>query len=170
MSIWSSNRIVAFLTIWALVIPFKLMLRLNLLNFSIVYAGLWSYLGGANPFSDSPLIVSIYHTVFQLPFYAPGLASAWLVWYGSKDENLTRQRFIEINVMLILIQALLAMIIPCVGPDYLCIPTPTTGIVALFFVSKVIKEIKSPWSENDEDGVEEGQEYIEQDYEEGLEE
>jgi len=149
MPIWSTNRIIAFLTIWALVIPFKLMLRLNLLNFSIIYAGLWSYLGGANPYSDSPLIVSVLSTVFMLPFYAPGLASAWLVWYGSKNENLTRQRFIETNVMLILIQLVLAMIIPCVSPDYLCIPTPTTGIVALFFVSKVVKEIEVPWSEND---------------------
>ena len=149
MPIWSPNRIIAFLTIWALVIPFKLMLRLNQLRLSIIYAGLWSYLGGANPYSDSPLIVSGLYTVFMLPFYTPGLASAWLVWYGSKNENLTKQRFIETNVMLILIQALLAMIIPCVLADTLCIPTPTTGIVALFFVSKVVKEIKVPWSEND---------------------
>jgi hypothetical protein len=153
MPIWSTNRIIAFLAIWALVIPFKLMLRLNQLRLSIIYAGLWSYLGGANPYSDSPLIVSGLFTVFMLPFYAPGLASAWLVWYGSKNENLTRQRFIETNVMLILIQALLAMIIPCVMADTLCIPTPTTGIVALFFVSKVVKEIEVPWSENDTEHV-----------------
>ncbi len=149
MPIWSPNRIIAFLAIWALVIPFKLMLHLNQLGYSIIYAGLWSYLGAANPFSDSPLVVSVLNTAFQFPFYAPGLASAWLVWYGSKDENLTRQRFIEVNVMLIVIQALLAMIIPCVMAAVVCIPTPTTGIVALFFVSKVVKEIEVPWSEND---------------------
>ncbi|MFW9843595.1 MAG: hypothetical protein ACFFEV_03385 [Candidatus Thorarchaeota archaeon] len=149
MSFWSPNRIVAFLTLWALVVPFKLMLRLNLLHFSIIYAGLWSYLGGTNPFLDSPLIVSILNAAFMLPFYTPGLASAWLVWYNSKNENLTRQRYIEFNVMLTLIQTLLAMIIPCVMADTLCIPTPTTGIVAIFFVSKVIKEIKVPWSDND---------------------
>ncbi len=148
-SFWSTGRITVFLTVWALVIPFKIMINLSRLSSSIIYAGLWSYLGGANPFSESPLIVSFLNTAFQLPFYAPGLASAWLVWHGSKDENLTRMRYIEITVMLILIQVILSMIIPCVMADTLCIPTPTTGLVALLFGSKVVKDIEGPWSEND---------------------
>lgn len=150
MKIWSPLRITAFLTIWALTTPFKVVLFRPRLDYSLIYAGLWSYMPGGNPFSDSPLILSGFVTASLLPFYAPALAVSWFVWQGSKNENLTRMRYFEINLMLVLIQTLLALIIPCMG-DTLCIPTPTTGIVALLFVSRIVKEIKVPWSEDNPD-------------------
>ncbi len=150
MSFWTPIRIVVFLSIWALVIPFVFIIRLDIsLRFSLIYAGLWSYLGGPNPFSDQPLIISPLGTAFNLPFYAPGLVSAWWVWYSSKNETITKQRYIEFNALLILIQAIVSTILSFAIEGAMCIPTPTTGIVAILFVSKVVKEIKTPWSENE---------------------
>lgn len=147
MSFWTPNRIVVFLSIWALIIPFVFIIKLDIsLRFSYIYAGIWSYLGGSNPFSDQPLIISPLGAAFNLPFYAPGLVSAWLVWYSSKNETITKQRYIEFNALLILIQAILSTILSLNIDMALCIPTPTTGIVAIIFVSKVVKEIKDPWS------------------------
>jgi hypothetical protein len=147
MSFWTPNRIVVFLSFWALIIPFVFIIRLDIsLRFSHIYAGLWSYLGSGNPFSDQPLTISPLVAAFSLPFYAPGLASAWLVWYSSKNETITKQRYIEFNAMLILIQAILSTTLALNFGAALCIPTPTTGIVAIIFVSKVVKEIRDPWS------------------------
>ncbi|MGD9396175.1 MAG: hypothetical protein PVJ05_07095 [Candidatus Thorarchaeota archaeon] len=151
MQIWSSRHITAFLAIWTLTTPLKVMLSLPRLEHSFIYAGLWSYLPG-NPFSDSPLIVSAFYSAFMLPFYAPGLAVSWFVWRSSKDENLTRTRYFEINLMLVLIQTLLTLVIPCPMDYFLCIPTPTTGIMALFFVSRIVKEREMPWIDDEDDG------------------
>ncbi len=149
MTMWSPLRITAFLASWALVVPFKIMLRLSRLDHSILYAGLWSYIGGSNPFSSSPLIVSALNTAFNFPFYLPGLLVASFVWRSSMNENLTRSRYFEVIGMLILVQGLLAMVIPCVMEDTLCIPTPTTGLLALPFVSRIVKDVKKPWSEDE---------------------
>jgi hypothetical protein len=111
-----------------------------------MYAGLWSYLPGGNPFSESALIISPYFTLSLLPFYAPGLALAWFVWKWSKDDNMTRSRYFERVMMIVLIQAVLALILLLVVQARLCIPTPTTGLVALLFVSKIVKDIDTPWS------------------------
>ena len=153
MTIWSPRRITAFLVSWALVMPFKIMLRLSRLDHSIIYAGLWSYLGGSNPFSSYPLIVSVLYTAFNFPFYLPGLLVASFVWQSSTNENITRPRYFNIIMILIFAQGLLAMVIPCVGGgvETLCIPTPTTGLIALPFVSKVVKDIEKPWSEDESD-------------------
>lgn len=147
MRIWSPLRITAFLAIWALVTPVKVMLYLPRLHHSLIYAGLWSYLPG-NPLSESPLIVSVLYTAFILPFYAPGLAVSWFAWRSAKNENLTRGGYFRVNLLLVVIQALLALIIPCPTEYYLCVPTPTTGVVALLFVSRIVKETKVPWSDD----------------------
>lgn len=72
---------------------------------------------------------------------------SWYAWRSAKDENLTRGGYFQVNLLLVIIQTLLALIIPCPIEFYLCVPTPTTGIVALFFVSRIVKEIKAPWQE-----------------------
>jgi hypothetical protein len=149
MQIWTSRRIAAFLSIWALATPFKVILYLSGLEYSLIYAGLWLYLPGGNPFSDSSLIFSGFISATMLPFYAPGLVVSYFAWRSSKDENLTRTRYFEINLMLVLIQTLLTLVIPCPMGNFLCIPTPTTGIIALFFVSRIVKEIEMPWKEDD---------------------
>ena len=155
MTIWSPRKITVFLSIWALVVPFKLMLYLPRLDHSIEYTGLWSYLGGSNPFSSSPLIVSVLNTAFNFPFYLPGLLVALFVWQSSLNENTTRPRYFNIIMILIFAQGLLAMVIPCVGEGMLCIPTPTTGLLALPFVSKVVKDIERPWSVDESDSLQE---------------
>lgn len=141
----SPIRITAFLVIWALVIPFKVIVYITRPELTIYYAGLWTFLPGGNPISESPLIVDAFISALSLPFYAPGLAVAWFVWHSSKDENLTRGRYIERIMMIVLIQTVLAMIIPCPMSDVLCLPTPTTGIIALLFVSRIVKDINTPW-------------------------
>lgn len=149
MRIWSSTRITVFLAIWALASPVKVILYPTRLDLSVIYAGLWQYFPGGNPFSDSPIILSPLATAIMLPFYAPGLAVSWYAWRSAKDENLTRGRYFEFNLVLTITQALLALVIPCPTEFYLCIPTPTTGVVALFFTSRIVKEIEVPWSKND---------------------
>ena len=149
MRIWSPLRITAFLAVWALAIPVKVMLYLPRLEFSLIYAGLWLYLPSGNPFSESPFVLSPIVIVSMLPFCVPGLAVSWFAWRSAKDENLTRGRYFQVNLLLVVIQALLALVIPCPTEFYLCVPTPTTGIVALLFVSRIVKEIKVPWSDDD---------------------
>ncbi|MFW9786170.1 MAG: hypothetical protein ACFFE2_12535 [Candidatus Thorarchaeota archaeon] len=147
MEIWSTQRIVTLLTIWAVVIPFKINVYLPRLDYSIMYAGLWSYLPRGNPFSDSPFIVSLYFTASLLPFYAPGLAVAWYVWKWSRDENMTRGRYFERLLLIVILQTILAMIIPCPMDVSLCVPTPTTGLIALLFSHRIVIKIEEPWTE-----------------------
>ena len=85
----------------------------------------------------------------MLPFCVPGLAVSWCAWRSAKNENLIRGGYFQVNLLLVVIQALLALVIPCPTEFYLCVPTPTTGIVALLFVSRIVKEIKVPWSDDD---------------------
>ncbi|MHA2322154.1 MAG: hypothetical protein ACXACG_10920 [Candidatus Thorarchaeota archaeon] len=146
--IWSPESITVFLTVWALVTPIKVYLYPGIPILNYFYAGLWSYLPG-NPFSDSPFIVDPLVSLFFLPFYAPGLAIAWFVLHSSKNESSTRGRYFERIILLILVQAILALLIPCpVGEPVWCIPTPTTGLVALLFASRIVKDIDTPWSED----------------------
>ena len=149
MRIWSPLRVTAFLAIWALVTPVKVMLYLPRLELSLIYAGLWLYLPAGNPLSDSPFVLSPIVIMSMLPFCVPGLAVSWYAWRSAKNENLTRGGYFQVNVLLVVIQTLLALIIPCPTEFYLCVPTPTTGIVALLFVSRIVKEIKVPWSDDD---------------------
>jgi hypothetical protein len=149
MRIWSPLRVTAFLAIWALVTPVKVMLYPPRLDLSVIYAGLWLYLPGGNPFSESPFVLSPIVIVSMLPFCVPGFAVSWYAWRSAKDENLTRGGYFQVNLLLVVIQALLALAIPCPTEFYLCVPTPTTGIVALLFVSRIVKEIEGPWSESE---------------------
>jgi hypothetical protein len=119
------------------------------LEFSLIYAGLWLYLPNGNPLSDSPFVLSPLTTAIMLPFYAPGLAVSWFAWRSAKNENLTRGGYFQVNLLLVIIQTFLSLIILCPTEFYLCVPTPTTGIVALFFASRIVKEIKVPWSDDD---------------------
>ena len=152
MSIWSQKRVTAFLHIWNLLMPLKIILSTSSLNLSfIIYAGVWGYLPN-NPFTDSPLIISVFYALFMFPFYIPGIIIASFVWNSFKNPNLTRYRYIETILVLQIVYILVIWIlIPCPISTHppLCIPVPSSGLVALLFVSKVVKDIKVPWPEND---------------------
>lgn len=127
--------------------PFKVIYMSARIGFSLfIYAGLWFYQqpGGAR-YLSAPILLVIY-AVLMFPFYAPGLAMAGLVWHGSRDGHFTRVQYYGLVVMLYVIQILLTFILPCPNINALCIPTPTTGIVALFLISRVVKEPTVPWS------------------------
>lgn len=147
MSFWTPTRITGFLSVWALVVPFKVYLHPHHLGRSYCYAALWVYLPN-NPLYDSPFIVDLFAIAFFFPFYVPALAIAWFVWHSSKSEDLTRGRYIERIIMLVIVQTVLAFIIPCPSDEILCLPMPTTGFVALFFVSRIVTEIESPWRDD----------------------
>lgn len=114
--------------------------------FSVIYAGLWGYLPG-NPYTNSPIVVLPVYALFFLPFYAPGLAMVGLLWNGSRNPRFTRLQYYGLVVTLLVLQMLLTFIIPCPNVNDLCIPTPTTGVVALFLISRVVKEPVVAWSE-----------------------
>ena len=149
MSFWSPRRSVVFLTIWAIATPIKVIF----IDFHrgvdvTVIAGLWEYLPTYNPYVMDPLLHFVW-VLFMLPFYAPGLIMAGLVWHGSRDKHMTRQQYYGLVVTLLAIQILLTFIIPCpisTGSLVWCVPTPTTAFPALFLISRVVKEPMVPWS------------------------
>jgi hypothetical protein len=148
VTFWIPRRSIVFLTVWALVTPFKVIYMSARIGFSLfIYAGLWFYQqpGGAR-YLSAPILLVMY-AVLMFPFYAPGLAMAGLVWHGSRDGHFTRVQYYGLVVMLYVIQILLTFIIPCPNINALCIPAPTTGIVALFLISRVVKEPAVAWSE-----------------------
>jgi hypothetical protein len=147
MTFWSPRRSIVFLTVWALVTPFKVIYMSARIGFSLfIYAGLWFYQqpGGAR-YLSAPILLVMY-AVLMFPFYAPGLAMAGFVWHGSRDGHFTQLQYYGLIVMLYVLQILLTFILPCPNPKALCVPAPTTALPALFLVSRVVKEPKVPWS------------------------
>lgn len=153
MPFWTPRRMTAFLTIWTLVIPLKVIIAFpsRLVHVSAIYASLWAYIPG-NPFYSSALVFDVLYTTFMIPFWFPGIAVAWFVWHASKDGNMTRRRYVEIVVALQLIHLLIVWILfpcPISFTPHLCAPTSITGLLALPFVSRIVKDIDSPWTDND---------------------
>jgi hypothetical protein len=148
VTFWSLRRSVVFLTIWALVTPFKVILIDFHRQFSIIiYAGTWMYVTGRAPDSNSPLLISVGYAFSVLPFYATGLIMAGLMWHGSRDEHFTRQQYYGLVVTLLAIQTLLAIIIPCpISSGGIVYCFPTTALPALFLISRVVKQPTVPWS------------------------
>jgi len=131
--------------------PLKIILSTAPVRLGYVYAGLWGYLPN-NLFTESPIVISLFYAAFMFPFYIPGIIIASFVWNGFKNPKLTKYRYTNIVMILQVVYILLIwVLIPCpystTAP--LCIPVPSTGFAALLFTSKVVKEFKSPWSEND---------------------
>jgi len=148
----SPKRVTAFLHIWNLLSP----LRLTFTSVQLfVYAGAWTYIPN-NPFSDYPLVISPFVMGFMFPFYALGIIIASFVWRCFENPNMTRYRYIEAILVLQIVYILVIWIfIPCPisTRPVLCIPVPSTGLVALLFVSKVVKKLDSPWTEPDSEGL-----------------
>ncbi len=152
MAIWSHGRIGLFLTIWNLLSPFYIVIPLDRLERSILYAPLWAYMPPSNPFSPTPFVFDIRIPLSFLPLYAPGLVIAWLAWIGAVKRNIDRGRFVQEVLLLQVIYVLIVwLIIPCPISTHsnLCLPIPTTGLVALLFKSKVVEDITTPWIEQD---------------------
>ncbi|MFQ5884201.1 MAG: hypothetical protein ACE5IO_03780 [Thermoplasmata archaeon] len=153
MSVWSPRRIGAFLVAWSVILPLQTQVAFPGRSLSfVVYAALWGYFpGGTPPYIEGPLVIGVFYTAFMIPYYAPGLAVAWFAWRGAMDSSLTRGRFIQTVIAIQLVHILVVwFLLPCpisLTP-HLCIPSPTTGIVALAFTSKVVKEIDEPWAEH----------------------
>jgi len=149
-TIWFPKSVVAFLHIWNLLAPLKITITSSAI---FIYAGVWGYTH-TNPFTHSPLLISVVYAAFMLPFYASGIVIASYVWRGFKDPNLTRYRYIEVILILQTIYiAIIWILLPCPfsADTILCIPIPSTGIIALLFASKVIEKLDSPWTEPDSD-------------------
>lgn len=69
MPFWTPGRITAFLTIWTLVIPLKVIVAFGgrLVSVTGIYAGLWAYVP-SNPFYSSALVFDVLYTSFMIPF------------------------------------------------------------------------------------------------------
>ena len=144
MSTWSPLRVTVFLQLWNLLMPLKFVFTSS--SF-VIYAGLWTYLPN-NPFSISPFIVSLSYAGFMFPFYLPGIVIASYVWHCFKNTELTRYDYISrIMIMQVIYVLLIWILIPCPISTHalLCIPVPSTGIVALLFTSRVIRTLDTPW-------------------------
>lgn len=148
-TIWSPIRIAIFLATWSLVTPIRIQISQTSHSLNVlVWAGAWG-LGRVSPFTDSPLVIDPAYTLFMFPYCVPGLAIAWLVWRGARDGNLTKSQYIERTLLLQVVHMVLVwLFFPCPyssGTAITCIPVPTTGIVAMPFVTRVVKELLSPW-------------------------
>lgn len=149
---WSHTRIGLFLVTWNIMTPFYVVIPLNRISSSLFYAALWAYIPPSNPLSPTPLVLNILYTLSFLPFYATGFVIAWLAWKGAVQRNIEKGRFVQEVLILQWIHILIIwLIIPCPisSHPFLCLPTPTTGLMALMFRSKVVEEITTPWIEQD---------------------
>jgi hypothetical protein len=159
VSIWTPNRIGVFLVICNMLIPFRINLTfITSVRFSIsyvIYAALWGYIPGPLPPMyniEGPLIINGYYFGFMFPFYAPGLVIAWFVWRTSSDSNMTKRNYYERIISLQLFHTLIVWyLFPCPISFslVLCLPTAITGILALPFASKVVKEVDSLWDDSE---------------------
>ncbi|MFQ5834267.1 MAG: hypothetical protein ACE5H4_16305 [Candidatus Thorarchaeota archaeon] len=152
MPYWTPRRMTAFLTIWTLVVPLKVIIDFTHTSVRVlgIYAAFWAYAPG-NPIYSSPLVLDVLYTLFMIPFYFPGIVVAWFVWHGSSDRNMTRRRYVEIVVTMQVIHLLIVWILfpcPISYSPLLCAPTSITGLLALPFVSRIVKDIDSPWAEH----------------------
>jgi len=150
--VWSQKQVTALIHIWNILSPLKLIFTASSFYF---YAGAWVYIS-PNPFHADPFGISPFVILFMFPFYVPGIIIGSYVWRCFKNPNLTRYKYIETIIVLQIIYILVIWIlIPCpISTDPpLCIPVPSTGLVALLFVSKVVKKLDSPWTEPDSEGL-----------------
>jgi hypothetical protein len=147
---WSPGRSTVLLTIWALLTPYRV--NLTPLPWApppwgfdvVIYAGLWGYNTALNPIFG--IYINPLYSFIGLVFCAPGLIMAWLVWQGTREEHRPRLQYYEMVVLLYVIQILLTFILPCPNIRTLCIPVPTTGIVALYLISRVVEDPEAAWS------------------------
>jgi len=151
-TIWSPLRMAVLITIWSVVTPFRVQITQTSHSLHLlIYAGAWGY-GRVSPFTDSPLVIDAIYTYAMLPYYSIGLVIAYYVWRWAQKGNLTKMQYIERVLLLQLVHIIFVWIFfPCPyssGSVITCIPTPTTGIFALPFVTKAVREISSPWQDN----------------------
>ncbi|MHA2081617.1 MAG: hypothetical protein ACW99H_10785 [Candidatus Thorarchaeota archaeon] len=151
-TIWSPLRMAVLVAIWSLVTPFRIQIthtsRSSILH---IWAGAWGY-GRVVPWTDSSLVFDLLYTWFMFPYYSIGLVIGYLVWRWAQEGNLTKMQYIERVLLLQLAHVIFVLLLfPCpysFGSVIICVPTPTTGIFALPFVTRVVKEISSPWQGN----------------------
>ncbi|MGD9380887.1 MAG: hypothetical protein PVI03_00410, partial [Candidatus Thorarchaeota archaeon] len=74
------------------------------------------------------------------------------VWRWAQKGNLTKSQYIERVLLLQIVYLIFVwLFFPCPyssGSVITCVPTPTTGLFALPFVTRVVREISSPWQDN----------------------
>jgi hypothetical protein len=150
-TIWSPLRMAVLIAIWSLVTPFRIQItHTGRSSILLIWAGAWGY-GRLLPWTDSPLVFDLLYTWFMFPYYSVGLVIAYQVWRWAQKGDLTKMQYIDRVLLLQLAHVIFVLLLfPCpysstITTVHICIPTPTTGIFALPFVARVVKEISSPW-------------------------
>lgn len=151
-TIWTPLRIAVSISIWSLVTPFRVQItQTSRSAILLIYAGAWGY-GRVTPWTDLPLTIDAIYTYAMFPYFSIGLAIAYLVWRWAQKGDLTKMQYIERVLLLQLAHVIFVLILfPCPyssGSVITCLPTPTAGLFALPFVTKVVREISSPWQDN----------------------
>jgi len=147
MSIWTPNRIGAFLLIWTLLWPVYVIIIYHTSWLStFIYAALWGYLPGY-PLWNSPFGVDALLTMTMLPFCIPGIMIAYLAYRTIKKDDLSKGQYLLAVTLLQVIQmTVIWLVMPrTISSDpVLCLPTPITGFVAMPFFSK-LERLAAPW-------------------------
>ncbi len=148
---WTPLRMAALISIWSLVTPFRVQITQTSRSMILdIYAGAWAY-GRVVPWVDSPLVLDLFYTYTVFPYYSIGILIAYLVWKWAQKGDLTKMQYIDRVLLLQLAHVIFVLILfPCPYSSHsiiTCFPTPTTGIFALPFVFRVVREISSPWQD-----------------------
>ncbi|MFW9889201.1 MAG: hypothetical protein ACFFER_13530 [Candidatus Thorarchaeota archaeon] len=158
-TIWTPLRMAALISIWSLVTPFRVQITqlsgMGLIPSSVIleiWAGAWGY-GSVTPWARPPhhIVIDPIYTYAMFPYYSIGLAIAYLVWRWAQKGDLTKMQYIDRVLLLQLAHVLFVLILfPCPyssGSVITCVPTPTTGLFAIPFVKRVVREISLPWQD-----------------------
>ncbi|MHA2064217.1 MAG: hypothetical protein ACXABY_07540 [Candidatus Thorarchaeota archaeon] len=150
MSFRYTARVGYSLFILTLLTPFNAMIMaITVDNVTVgLLAPLWQYIW------HSTYPATIAFSPFGLvlfPYYGLSVYIAWLAYNISRNQSMERKQYAWRIAITIALQVAVMIIIPPFSgdPRPLNIPLPLVGIIALFLTRYTVKELTSPWEDQE---------------------
>ncbi|MHA2353674.1 MAG: hypothetical protein ACXADC_00710 [Candidatus Thorarchaeota archaeon] len=115
----------------------------------LLSAPLWQYIWYTT--FPSSFAFSPYGLVY-IPYYGLSVYLAWLAYNTARKQNIERKQYAWRTAITIALQVVVILLIPPFSgsPQPLNIPLPIVGIVALLLTKQTVKELTSPWEEQED--------------------
>lgn len=150
MSFRYTVRVGYSLFILTLLTPFSTMIQpITVDEVTIgLLAPLWQYIWHSSlpvTFAFSP------YGLLYFPYYGLSVYLAWLAYNTARNQNLERKQYAWRIAITIALQIAVILIIPPFSgsPPPINIPLPVVGIVALLLTTYTVKELTSPWEDQE---------------------
>jgi hypothetical protein len=150
MSFRYTVRVGYSLLILSLLTPFSVMIQSIAVDevTSVFSAPLWQYIW----YSSYPASIAFspYGLLF-FPYYGLSMYIAWLAFNTARRQNMERKQYAWRIAITIALQVAVMLIIPPFSgsPPPINIPLPIVGTVALLLTTYTVKELTSPWEDQE---------------------